>query len=175
MKLNHISKSILAVLFLTSSVLSKDIAPDFNLRSPEGKLLNLKSMLKDGPVLLDFWATWCKPCVNTMLKLQRVYDDYKDQGLTVVGVNEDGPRSQSKVKPFLRARKLMFPIALDSDGGLMKRMRVTALPTTILVDRDCEIVYRHVGSTEGSEKGLIEAIRSALIQKPADSEGESSE
>jgi thiol-disulfide isomerase/thioredoxin len=175
MKLSHISKSILVVLFLTSPVLSKDTAPDFNLRSPEGKRLNLKSMLKDGPVLLDFWATWCKPCVKAMLKLQQVYDDYKDQGLTVVGVNEDGPRGQSKVKPFLRARKLTFPIALDSDGGLMKRMRVTALPTTILVDRNGEIVYRQAGFTKESGKGLIEAIRSTLTQKSADSEGESSE
>jgi cytochrome c biogenesis protein CcmG/thiol:disulfide interchange protein DsbE len=175
MTLGRVSTAIIAVLFLATPLLAKDSAPDFNLRSPEGKRLHLKSMLKNGPVLLDFWATWCKPCIKAMPKLQEIHEGYKDQGLTVVGVNEDGPRGQSKVKPFLRARKLTFPIALDSDGGLMKRMRVTALPTTILVDRDGEIVYRRAGFTKGSEKDLIKAIEALMTPKPAGTEGAASE
>ena len=137
-------------------------ASDFNLRSLDGKRLHLEAMLEKGPVLLDFWATWCKPCVKAMPKLQKIYDLYKDKGLTVVGVNEDGPRGQSKVKPFMRARKLNFPIALDSDGGVMKRMRVTALPTTILVDQEGSIVFRQAGFSKGLEADVLEAVEAML-------------
>ncbi len=164
-----------STLPVASPVSAADPAPDFNLRSPEGKLLHLKSMLKEGPVLLDFWATWCKPCVKAMPKLQELYDTYKEQGLTVLGVNEDGPRGQSKVRQFLRARKLTFPIALDSDGGLMKRMRVTALPTTVLVNQDGEVVYRQTGFSKRQEKHLIEAIEAVLISGKSKSEGSASE
>ena len=173
--IKRISETLLAVMLLAAPVVSKDMAPDFNLRSPEGDRLNLKSMLEHGPILLDFWATWCKPCVKAMPKLQEIYETYKDRGLTVVGVNEDGPRGQSKVKPFLRARKFTFPIALDSHGSVMKRMRATAYPTTVLIDMDGEIVFRHAGFAKGDEKVLIEAIEAVLTGKADQAEGSGTE
>jgi peroxiredoxin len=165
--------SSLALLFLVASpLLAEDKAPDFNLRTPEGKRLNLKSLLAEGPVLLDFWATWCKPCVKAMPKIQKIYDTYKDRGLTVVGVNEDGPRGQSKVKPFLRARKLTFPIVLDLDSGVAKRMGATAYPTTLLLDTDGSVVYRQAGFIKGQENDIIEAIEGVLKSKPSGAESE---
>jgi cytochrome c biogenesis protein CcmG/thiol:disulfide interchange protein DsbE len=129
-------------------------APDFNLRSPDGKRLNLHDMLEGGPVLLDFWATYCKPCVKAMPKLQALHKKYESRGLTVLGVNEDGPRSQTKVPPFLRARKISFPIALDTDGGVMRRMQVGALPTTILIGQDGEVLFRQAGYDPKMEVAL---------------------
>ncbi len=153
---------VCVVLSLTRPIAASDLAPDFNLRSPEGRRVHLKSMLEDGPVLLDFWATWCKPCVKAMPKIQEIHDQYHTRGLIVVGVNEDGPRGQPTVKPFLRARKLTFPIALDLDGGVRKRMRVSALPSTVLIDQDGEIVFRQTGFVKGQEDLLIDAIESVL-------------
>ena len=105
-----------------------------------------------------------------MPKLQKVYDKYKDQGLTVVGVNEDGPRGQAKVKPFLRSKKLTFPIALDLDSSVANRMRVTAYPTTLLLDQDGMIVYRQAGFTSGQEAKLIAEIEQILGVAETDSE-----
>lgn len=171
---SRIMLSILTMTMLIASPLSaEDTAPDFNLMTPEGKRLNLKALLAEGPVLLDFWATWCKPCVKAMPKLQEIHEAYKDKGLTVVGVNEDGPRGQSKVKPFLRARKLTFPIVLDLDGGVAKRMGATPYPTTLLLDTDGAIVYRQAGYVKGQEGDLIKAIEEIL--KPDGSKGASSE
>ena len=150
-------------LSLSGPGIASEVAPDFNLRSPEGRRIHLKTFLQDGPVLLDFWATWCKPCVKTMPKLQRIYDKYREKGLTVVGVNEDGPRGQSKVKPFLRARNLTFLIALDLDGGLLKRMRVNALPATVLVDTNGEIVFRQEGFSQKLEEKLVKVIDAILV------------
>ena len=162
----------LLVFLLATSAESADIAPDFNLKTPEGERLHLQAMLEEGPVLLDFWATWCKPCLKGMPKIQSIYETYRERGLAVVGVNEDGPRGQTKVKPFVRARKITFPIALDSDGRLMKRIRAVTLPTTILIDRDGEIVLRQSGYSPEGEQALIEAIE-ALMTPTRD--GESAE
>ena len=170
MKLSHLLTLCLTLFLAAPGVHAEDTAPDFNLRSPEGKRIHLKSLLEEGLVLLDFWATWCKPCVKAMPKLQKIYDKYKDQGLTVVGVNEDGPRGQAKVKPFLRSKKLTFPIALDLDSSVAKRMRVTAYPTTLLVDRDGMIVYRQAGFTSGQEAELIAEIEQILGVAETDSE-----
>lgn len=162
-KLTQRIVTILALSVMIGPATAEEEAPDFNLRSPTGERIHLKTLLKEGPVLLDFWATWCKPCIKAMPKLQEIHKKYEDRGLTVVGVNEDGPRGQSKVKPFLRARKLTFPVALDLDGAVQKRMRVTAMPTTILIDSDGMVVFRQAGFAKGQEGALIEAIEAVLI------------
>ncbi|MFT5368278.1 MAG: thiol-disulfide isomerase/thioredoxin [Candidatus Latescibacterota bacterium] len=141
---------------------------DFNLAAPNGKRLQLSKLLENGPVLLDFWATWCKPCIQGMPKLDEIHQKYKDRGLTVVGVNEDGPRGQTRIRPFLRGRNISFKIAIDSDGGVMKQMQVRALPTTILIAPDGEIVLRQAGLSD--PKPLIEAIEMLLPKKEAGDE-----
>ena len=164
---------VLAV-FLATSTLQAANAPDFNLSSPEGKRINLKKLLKKGPVLLNFWATYCKPCIKAMPKLQELHNKYKNQGFTVLGVNEDGPRGQARVKPFLRGRKVTFLIAIDGDGGVMKRLQVRSLPTTILIAPDGEIVLRQAGYTPATAKPLLDAIELLMaaqkIQGEADAD-----
>ena len=145
-------------------------APNFNLPTPEGRRVSLSALLKEGPVLLDFWATWCKPCIKAMPKLEEIHRKYKDRGLTVVGINEDGPRGQNRVKPFLRSRNLNFPILIDGDGSAMKRLQARSLPTTILIAQDSEIVLRQAGYTRAGAESLLEAIES-LLPKPDQPEG----
>jgi thiol-disulfide isomerase/thioredoxin len=149
-------------LFLSLSQAQGATAPDFNLRTPEGKRVNLKELLEDGPVLLDFWATWCKPCIKAMPKLSSIHEDYGTRGLTVLGINEDGPRGQARVKPFVRSRKIPFPIALDPDGSVRSRMQVAALPTTVLVAQDGEIVLRQVGFSPDHD-GQLRATLDTLL------------
>ncbi len=144
-------------------------APDFSLPTPEGKQIRLSALRKNGPVLIDFWATWCKPCLKAMPKLVGLHERFKDRGLTVLGVNEDGPRSRTKVKPFIRARKITIPVVIDSDGGVMRRFQVTSLPATLLVAPDGEILLRLSGFRPSQHKDLLNAIEAAL---PAEQETE---
>ncbi len=137
-------------------------APDFNLRTPEGKRVNLKQLLEKGPVLLDFWATYCKPCIKAMPKLEALHQKYQQRGLTVLGINEDGPRSQSKIRPFLKTREITFPTALDPDGGVMRRFQVVALPATFLIAQDGEILLRQAGYTEENAQALLTTLQSLL-------------
>ena len=152
------SAVLAASLTLGAATLNAASAPDFNLRNLRGERVNLKTLLTKGPVLLDFWATYCKPCVKAMPKLQKIHEKYGKSGLTVLGVNVDGPRGQNRVKPFLRARKVSFPIALDSDSAVMRRMQVNVLPTTLLITPDGEIALRQVGYNSKNADLLLAAV-----------------
>ena len=163
-----IACALAALLFCTAPT-GAATAPDFNLWDTEGKRANLKALLDKGPVLLDFWATYCKPCLKAMPKLEEIHNRYKDRGLTVLGVNEDGPRNQTKVKPFLRARKITFRSVFDADGGLMRRMQVGALPVTFLIAQDGEIVLRQTGY-HPDVRPLAEAIEALLPTAEVDKE-----
>ncbi len=152
------SAVLAASLTLGAATLNAASAPDFNLRNLRGERVNLKTLLTKGPVLLDFWATYCKPCVKAMPKLQKIHEKYGKSGLTVLGVNVDGPRGQNRVKPFLRARKVSFPIALDSDSAVMRRMQVNVLPTTLLITPDGEIALRQAGYNSKNAEVLLAAV-----------------
>lgn len=152
------SAVLAASLTLGAATLNAASAPDFNLWNLRGERVNLKTLLTKGPVLLDFWATYCKPCVKAMPKLQKIHEKYGKSGLTVLGVNVDGPRGQNRVKPFLRARKVSFPIALDSDSAVMRRMQVNVLPTTLLITPDGEIALRQVGYNSKNAEVLLAAV-----------------
>ena len=159
-------------LLIVSSARATE-APDFNLPGLSGERVQLTALLEKGPVLLDFWATWCKPCIKAMPKLEEIHAKYADRGLTVLGVNEDGPRGQNRIRPFLRGRNITFPIAIDADGSIMKRLQVRALPTTILIAPDREIVLREAGLSDG--KSIIDALEVLLPEKEASEEMEASE
>lgn len=160
----------LSILFLSTGVANGTQAPDFNLPAPDGKRIKLSALLEKGPVLLDFWATWCKPCLKGMPKLQEIHATYAERGLTVLGVNEDGPRGLNRIRPFLKGRKITFAIAIDAAGSVMKRLQVRALPTTILIAPDGEIVLRQTGLADA--KDLIAAIDLLLPKKGASDESE---
>jgi cytochrome c biogenesis protein CcmG/thiol:disulfide interchange protein DsbE len=169
MKLNRVLFIIFFAIALGDVSTHAATAPDFNLRNLQGERVNLKALLTKGPVLLDFWATYCKPCVKAMPKLQKIHEKYGKSGLTVLGVNVDGPRGQNRVKPFLRARKVSFPIALDSDSAVMRRMQVNVLPTTLLITQNGEIALRQVGYNSKHADALLAAVES-LFSKPGDDE-----
>jgi len=96
---------LLTLIINTNVSFSQEIAPDFRLPDLNGKQISLTSLLGKGPIILDFWATWCKPCVKYLPRLQNIYDKYKKENLVVVGINEDGPRNWAKINPFVKIER----------------------------------------------------------------------
>lgn len=109
-------------------------------------------------VLLDFWATWCRPCQITTPMLARLSARYRDRGLTVVGVNvdENGPEA---VPFFSRRFGINYPVLYD-DGQVSSRYGIRGLPTLVLIDRQGWIRYRHTGVE--SEQELVRQIEKLL-------------
>ena len=145
-----------------ATMLQAATAPQITLQDLNGKKFNLTDALKTGPVLLDFWATWCAPCIKALPNLIAIKDKYESQGLTVVTVNEDGPRNLVKVRLFLKKHKLDFRVLLDLNSAVMNRYRINSLPATVLIAPSGEISYFHRGFKPGDEKMLEEAILKVL-------------
>ncbi len=105
--------------------------------------------LKGKVVLVDFWATWCAPCVQAMPDLQKLHDKYGGRGFSVVGVSidENGARA---VEPFLAKRKFTYPILLDQDGS-WEKWGVKAIPAMFLVDKNGQIVRQWTGKADKKE------------------------
>jgi peroxiredoxin len=124
---------------------SRKTAWDFALGDTKGTSVKLSS-LKGRVVLLDFWATWCEGCKVEISWYMELQNKYKESGLSVVGVSmdEDGWKS---VKPFLEEKKVNYPVVIG-DWGLAKLFGITALPVTLLIDRDGKVGDLHAGMVD---------------------------
>jgi outer membrane lipoprotein-sorting protein/peroxiredoxin len=141
--------------------LSGKDAADFKLRSLDGTEFSLQA-LRGKVVLLDFWATWCGPCRRDMPALERIYSEFGDRGLVMLGMNVGEDRGA--VSMFLAANKLSYPIVLAGQMEMLESYSVTAFPTVVLIDREGKIALYHVGS--GSESELREALAALGFSKP---------
>ena len=132
------------------------------LRTLEGEQVTLNDYLEQGPVVIEFWASWCKPCMTSLPKLNHLYRQWRDQGVTVLGINQDGPRSLAKIEPLVYALDLEFPILLDENRDFSRQVRISGLPTTLLVDSSGEILFTLRGYRPGDENRLDDEIRKLL-------------
>ena len=132
-----------------AATLERSPAPGFEVRDVTGKRLRLADLLARGPVVLDFWATWCKPCVQALPELEAVHRKYGPRGVTVVGISVDSPRNFAKVRPFAQKLGLTFPVVLDHDGRLQQLFQVRGCPTTFVIAQDGTIVRARQGYLPG--------------------------
>ena len=111
------------------------LAPDFELKTTTGDSIKL-SDLRGQAVLVNLWATWCPPCRAEMKTLETVYNDYKDQGFTVLSVNMTSQDDPKAILPFVHERGLTYPILLDEAGAVAKDYQMKSLPSTFFINRD---------------------------------------
>jgi len=136
-------------------------APDFTLASRSGGKVEL-TQLRGQVVMINFWASWCGPCRQEMPLLDKMYRKYKPAGFTLVGVNvETDPKDADG---YLKATPVSFPILLDTENKVSQLYNVSAMPSTVLVDRKGVVRYVHHGYKAGDENEYLDRIR-ALIRE----------
>lgn len=148
-----------AVTGAEAAELTSDIAPDFTAQTLDGQSVRL-SDYRGKVVLLNFWATWCPPCVRETPRLVEVAEQFKDQGLVVVGVNTTYQDDMTKVRQFVGDQGIGYQVLLDSDGAIGEKYPARLMPTTYLIDRDGKIVHTKVGEIDTAT--LLEQVRSEL-------------
>ena len=160
---------VLAGSTLVSAAPEAKMAPEFTLPDLAGEDVVLSERLKEGPVIVDFWATWCKPCIKAFPDLQEIFDNYKDCGLSVFAISIDGPRSTSRVGALIKSKGNTFEVLLDPAQKVAKKFHVTSVPRTVLIDTDGEIVWAVTGYRPSNHVELGKAVASLF---PEGCEGE---
>lgn len=149
------------LMFLPFLAWSQKRLPDVVVKDLEGNPVNIQSVIEDGkPVILSFWFTSCKPCLQELGAMNDAYPDWIEEAdFKVVAVSTDDSRSSSKVAPMVNGRGWSdFCFLLDENGDLKRAMNVQTQPSVFIIDSDGNVVYTHTGYTPGSEEELFDQI-----------------
>ena len=138
------------------------IIPDLKIRLINGSSTTLHQLSQDGPLLIDFWATWCVPCKKVMKYLNQYHEEYANDNFKVLMINTDTPRSIGKVRGFIKSQDYSFNIGMDPNKILSKKLNGMIMPTLILVDKGGIIKWRHQGYIPGEEIEIEKQIRRIL-------------
>ena len=158
--MKKVKKVFLLILVLFISVTSAQT--DFERKSISGKNIKLSDHYEKGPVILSFWALWCQPCRSELVKINNLYSKYSPEGLSVISVNIDSPRSIAKVKSYIVSHKIKFPVIKDPQKKLLQEFNGLSIPYLLVINKKGEIVNRHIGYVPGDEIKLEEEIKSLL-------------
>ncbi len=156
---------LLAVLLLMSPVsfavealpaIDPTAAPEIGLVDLDGNKW-LLSDLKGRPVIINFWATWCPPCIEEMPSFERVWDIVKDEGIQILAISYG--EDQDLVEAFRARYTMSFPVIADTTGNVVREWPVQGLPTTVVVDPAGDIVYKVVGTREWDDEEILDKVR----------------
>ena len=138
-----------------------NMAPNFTLKSSAGRNVKL-SEHRGEVIMINFWATWCGPCRQEMPLLNRIHEQYRKAGFTLLGVNiDDRPEvAQSMAKKL----GVTFPVLFDAGKRVSRLYDVNAMPSTVLIDRDGKVRYIHLGYRSGYETRYESQVRELLKQ-----------
>jgi peroxiredoxin len=138
-------------------------APDFSARTIDGSTFHLGAHVGKRTLLLDFWATFCQPCLAEFPHLRRLQAQYEPDGLLVVAISMDGPETLSDVPAFASRNQVTFPVVLDEDSRIaaLYNPRKSA-PLTVLIGRDGRVARVRDGFNPGDEVMLERDIREVL-------------
>jgi peroxiredoxin len=154
-----------AATFVPSAIAaSTKAAPAFTLRDVNGQPHTL-AQYKGKVVLVNFWATWCQPCMVEMPHLQKMHTELGPQGLVVLGISADSARDVGKVKPVVVTKGVTYPVLLDPQTTVVSLFNpAKTMPFNVVVDRAGNIAATHSGYNPGDEVTLRKEIEALLAQ-----------
>ncbi|MBO4964371.1 MAG: TlpA family protein disulfide reductase [Prevotella sp.] len=153
----------LAIAFMLLFIGGKAMAqlPSVTLKDINGKTVDTATLSNDGkPFIIDFFATWCKPCNRELKAIHEVYPDWQEEtGVKLIAVSIDQAQNINKVKPLVDANGWEYDVLLDPNGDFKRALGIQMIPYVLIVDGKGNIVYKHNGYTDGAEEELIEKVR----------------
>lgn len=138
--------------------------PSVTLKDINGKTVNTAELSNDGkPLIISFFATWCKPCNRELTAISEVYEEWQEEtGVKLIAVSIDQAQNINKVKPLVDGNGWTYDVLLDPNSEFKRALGIQMIPYVLIVDGKGNIVYKHNGYTEGAEAELIEKVRGLL-------------
>ncbi len=160
MRITRILIPMLLVLLLPLMALAEGKKlPRISVTDLEGKKHDVSEFLGEGPVLLNFWATWCKPCLAELPKVEAFQKEWAEKsGLKLITVSIDDPRSQKQIKPFVHRHGFEFPVYTDSNQEALRKLGGRGVPFNVLIGTDGRILDAHAGFKEKDTETWAEMI-----------------
>jgi thiol-disulfide isomerase/thioredoxin len=167
-------KRLILTLFVTSlifTVFAQDKTrelPSVPVKTLEGNEFNIQDLENDGnPIVISFWATWCKPCIKELQTISEIYPDWVDEtGVKIVAVSIDDTRNSYRVEPFVQGRDWEYEVYLDENADLKRALNVGNIPHTFLLNGEKQIVWQHTGYLPGDEDELYEVVTKIANGEP---------
>ncbi len=133
---------------------AQNVPENIILKNLNGEEVSFKEFVKGGPVIISFWATWCKPCQSELEALKDIQDDWKDK-IRIIAVTIDDARATAKVKSLVKGKKWPFEILFDTNKELYKALNISAVPHIMIINEN-KIVWTHSGYMPGNEITVVE-------------------
>ncbi len=159
-KLSLIFVFVFALVYMASAQNAK-LPQNISLKTLDGKTVESSVIQNDGkPIIISFWATWCKPCNRELNTIKEVYEEWQEEtGVKLVAISIDDARSAARVKPHVDGNGWDYEVYLDQNQDFKRAMNVVNVPHTFIINGNGEIVWQHTSFVEGSEEELIELVR----------------
>ncbi len=138
--------------------------PNVFVKNLAGKRISTTQFENDGkPIVISFWATWCKPCLNELSAFNDEYEDwFEETGLKIIAVSVDDARTNVRVKSMVNGKDWPFEVYLDPNQNFKRALNIVNVPHTLILNGKGEIVWEHTTYTPGSEEEIIEQVRQLL-------------
>jgi len=170
MKKSFFLKLVFALLFccllqVEAQETSKKIS-NVQIKDLTGKIVNTGDFDNEGkPIVISFWATWCKPCLDELNTISDLYDEWREEtGVKIIAISIDDSRNSKRVAPFVKSKQWDYEVYLDENSDFKRAMGVNNPPHTYVLDANKNIVYEHNGYATGDENNLLKEIKKALEQ-----------
>jgi peroxiredoxin len=155
-------RKILFLATLTAAVPMYAQVPVFELKDIENQWVTYDDVKGETLTVIDFWATWCQPCLRSIPKLNTLFEEFESRGVNFIGISVDGPRNQAKLKPFTSSLGVEYTVLRDVNSEVMTDMNVTSVPTLLIYDSDDNLLFLHEGFRPGDEEILREELEKHL-------------